>query len=135
MAKKPQNTEVLAKPFEFMEGGTKLHVYPAGTRLGDLSDSAIAWLDVPGNGKYMRSAKMIVRRKMTDEESAALTAEIDKAEVELAEAQQAVLEAATAIVEAKSKAKQYKTRGIIGLYTINSEEYLENWGKIERALK
>lgn len=37
--------------------------------------------------------------------------------------------------EAKSKAKQYKTRGIIDLYTINSEEYLENWGKIERALK
>ncbi len=37
--------------------------------------------------------------------------------------------------EAKSKAKQYKTRGIIGLYAINSEEYLENWGKIERALK
>ncbi len=37
--------------------------------------------------------------------------------------------------DAKSKVKQYKTRGIIDLHTINSEEYLENWGKIERALK
>jgi hypothetical protein len=36
--------------------------------------------------------------------------------------------------EARSKAKQYKTRGIIDLTTLRSEEYIERWDKVEVGL-
>lgn len=34
--------------------------------------------------------------------------------------------------EAKQKVKQYETRGIINLSTINSEEFRNNWKKLDR---
>jgi hypothetical protein len=33
--------------------------------------------------------------------------------------------------EAKSKVKQYATRGIVDLTSVNSEEFRNNWGKLE----
>jgi len=33
--------------------------------------------------------------------------------------------------EARNKVKQYKTRGIIGLSSLNDEAYKNNWGKLE----
>ena len=36
--------------------------------------------------------------------------------------------------EARSKAKQYKTRGIIDLTTLRSEEYVERWDKVGAEL-
>jgi len=35
--------------------------------------------------------------------------------------------------EAIEKVKQYKTRGIIDLSTLNSDEFKDNWGKLETA--
>ncbi len=37
--------------------------------------------------------------------------------------------------ETKIKVKQYETRGIIDLNSVNSKKYKENWKKIEKALK
>jgi hypothetical protein len=37
--------------------------------------------------------------------------------------------------EAKSKVKQYSTRGIIDYSTVNNSAYLERWDKIEQALR
>jgi hypothetical protein len=34
-------------------------------------------------------------------------------------------------IEAKQKVKQYETRGIIGLTSLNSETYKSNWNKLE----
>jgi hypothetical protein len=36
-----------------------------------------------------------------------------------------------ASAEAKRKIKQYKTRGIIDLSTLNTDEYKNNWQKLE----
>lgn len=33
--------------------------------------------------------------------------------------------------EAKQKVKQYTTRGIVDLSTINSEQFIERWDKLE----
>lgn len=33
--------------------------------------------------------------------------------------------------EAKSKVKQYKTRGIVDLSSLNSDEFINNWEKLE----
>lgn len=35
-------------------------------------------------------------------------------------------------LEAKEKVKQYNTRGIIDLSTVNSVDYKNNWGKLEK---
>lgn len=37
--------------------------------------------------------------------------------------------------EARSKVKQYPTRGIIGLAKLRSERYMDRWDKIESALR
>jgi len=34
--------------------------------------------------------------------------------------------------EAKSKAKQYSTRGIVNLYSVNNDKFKNNWVKLEK---
>lgn len=95
---KKQQIDVLGRDFEFYEGGYKQAWYLRGTRIADMSTDAIAWLDTNARAPSLKG--LLVQRAMSDDEKAALTAEVDALAAELEAAVVAVQQSAGDIVKA-----------------------------------